>query len=97
MKKRIIISSLIALLCVPTFASCDNNDSSLNQITSSSNDDVVTNPQRLNNMLSSLRKGFTFDGNVKQTKHLLDGYYGNKTGETEIVNYDCEFIYEMSE
>ena len=97
MKKRIIISSLIALLCVPTFASCDNNDSSLNQITSSSNDDVVTNTKRLNNMLSSLRKGFTFDGNVKQTKHLLDGYYGNKTGETEIVNYDCEFIYEMSE
>ena len=97
MKKNILVSSLIALLCVPTIVGCDLNVSSSNQITSSSTDEITTNNERLNNMLTALRKGFTFEGDVKQTKHKLDGYYGNYTGEEVEVNYEAEFIYEMSE
>ena len=42
MKKKIIISSLITLLAIPTFAGCDSNSTSSNQITSSNSQGVVT-------------------------------------------------------
>ena len=97
MKKKIIISSLITLLAIPTFAGCDSNSTSSNQITSSNSQGVVTEKAKLNEMLNTLRSGVEFEGTITQKRSILDGYYGNKTGKVETILFDAEYIFEMAD
>ena len=87
MKKRLLLTSLITLLSLPTFVGCDNSNSSSNLITSNNDEELKTQRATINEMLTKLRKGVTFEGEISQTKHILDGYYGDPTGETQTVLY----------
>ena len=96
MEKKFIISSLIGLLSISSFVGCDSNVSSSNQITSSSNNGLTTEKARINEMIESLRNGIAFEGEIVQKRHILDGYFGNKTGNVEVVEFNAEYIFEMS-
>ena len=47
-------------------------------------------------MIESLRNGIAFEGEIVQKRHILDGYFGNKTGNVEVVEFNAEYIFEMS-
>ena len=96
MKKKLIISSLIGLLSISSFVGCDSNVSSSSQITSSPDNSLTTEKGRINDMIESLRKGIAFEGEIIQKRHILDGYFGNKTGNVEVVEFEAEYIFEMS-
>ena len=97
MKKRLLLSGLVALLSIPAFVGCDSSTTSSNSITSNPNDGIVTEKAKINEMLTKLRKGFTLEGEINQTRHILDGYYGDPTGVKETVLFDAEFIFEKAE
>ena len=91
MKKKLIISSFVTLLCLPIFGGCKNDNSS------SELGPEAKEQEMLQGMLDDLRKGFSFEGGVDHTRIILDGYYGNPTGEQINIRYDAEFVYEMSD
>ena len=97
MKKNILISSLVVLLSFPTFVGCDNNNSSSSQITSNNSQDIITQKAKLNEMLDALRGGLSFEGSIVQERHILDGYYGDKTGKVEEVTFEAEYIFEIGD
>lgn len=66
MRKSILISSLVMLLALPTFSGCKSKESSSNQITSSSNNEVLSKYARLEKMLENLRKSVKLSGKVEQ-------------------------------
>lgn len=94
MKKELIISSFVALLCLPIFGGCKKETTSSQN--SSLNNSANKEAAMLQEMLKDLREGFSLEGTVKHRKNILDGYYGNPTGEVIDVTYEAEFVYEVS-
>ena len=96
--KKILFSSLVALLSFSTLIGCgenNNKSTSSSQITSSVNQELITQRAELQKLLNNLKKGLKLVGSVEQQLNLLDGYHGNKTGTKINITYNAEYIYEM--
>ena len=94
MKKKLFISSLVALLSISTIVGCNNTSSvtSSNQITSSN----VENVSEFELMLKNLRKGVQLKGALNQKVTYLDGYIGVPTGKVKNNVFEVELNFESN-
>ena len=94
MKKSILLTSLVMLLALPTFAGCNSDKDSSNLITSGTDNSLKSHNAKMENMLESLRKSVRFEGRIEQNVTFLTSLEGTPTGE-EVKNvYLPNFVYD---
>ena len=99
MKKNYLLLTMLGSLvisgCGDNSTSSSVSQSNTNVITSSSST-VLTEEQKLEQMITELRKGVKFVGTLDQKSFYLDGDHGKLTGDSATNVYNIELTYQSN-
>ena len=99
MKKNYLLLTMLGSLvisgCGDNSTSSSVSQSNTNVITSSSST-VLTEEQKLEQMITELRKGVKFVGTLDQKSFYLDGDHGKLTGDSATNAYNIELTYQSN-